>query len=137
MAAVYAYLTFNGNCRHAMKFYEKCLGGKLVFNTVGQFMPTKKMSGQMKDCIVNATLTNKALVLIGTDMPADNCLLRGNNVSLMLICNSEQEMLRRYKKLSAGGEKTRMPARTFGDALFGTLTDRYGNHWLLNYQKKE
>jgi PhnB protein len=23
-----AYLTFNGNCEAAFKFYEKCLGGK-------------------------------------------------------------------------------------------------------------
>lgn len=135
MAKVYAYLTFNGNCRHAMKFYEKCLGGKLVFITVGQFTSVKKMSGKMRECIVNATLTNNALVLIGTDMPSDIGLLRGNNVSLMLMCNSEQEMLRSYKKLSAGGEKTRMPQRTYGDALFGTLTDRYGIYWLLNYQK--
>jgi PhnB protein len=136
MAAVYAYLTFNGNCRHAMKFYEKCLGGKLVYNTVGQFTATKKMSRQMKECIVNATLTNKALVLLGTDMPADNGLIRGNSVSLMLSCKSEDELLDKYKKLSAGGTQTCLPERTFGNALFGTLTDRFGNHWLLTHQKK-
>jgi len=25
-----AYLTFNGQCEEAFKFYERCLGGKIV-----------------------------------------------------------------------------------------------------------
>jgi len=29
MKAVTAYLNFEGNCREAMTFYGKCLGGKL------------------------------------------------------------------------------------------------------------
>lgn len=28
---LHAYLTFNGNCREAMTFYQDCLGGELCF----------------------------------------------------------------------------------------------------------
>jgi PhnB protein len=120
-----------------MLFYKKCLGGKLTFNTVGQFSESEKMSGKMKECIVNATLANENLVLIGTDMPTEKGLIRGNSVSLLLNCKSEQEMKRCYVRLSAGGVRTRLPEFNFDGALFGTLTDKFGNDWLLNYTKKE
>jgi len=29
MKAIVAYLNFDGNCREAMKFYQRCLGGEL------------------------------------------------------------------------------------------------------------
>ena len=41
-----------------------------------------------------------------------------------------------YKKLSKDGEQTHPLENTFWGALFGGLTDKYGNHWLLNYDKK-
>ena len=32
-----AYLSFNGNCTEAFKFYERCLGGKIeILQTFGE-----------------------------------------------------------------------------------------------------
>jgi Uncharacterized protein conserved in bacteria len=70
MTQINAYLTFNGNCREAMTFYQICLGGDLSFQTVGESPLSAKMPGRMKDCILQATLTNGALVLMGSDMVA-------------------------------------------------------------------
>ena len=28
---IYPYLSFNGQCEAAFKFYERCLGGKITF----------------------------------------------------------------------------------------------------------
>jgi PhnB protein len=36
MTQINSYLTFNGNCQEAMIFYQKCLGGELTFQTVGE-----------------------------------------------------------------------------------------------------
>jgi PhnB protein len=68
-------------------------------------------------------------------MVGDNGLVRGNSVSLMLNCSSEEEIKECYQKLSAGGQQTHPLELTFWGALFGNLTDKYGNHWLLHYQK--
>jgi PhnB protein len=68
-------------------------------------------------------------------MVGDNALVRGNAVSLMLNCSSEEEIKECYLKLSAGGQQTHPLELTFWGALFGNLTDKYGNHWLLHYQK--
>jgi len=118
-----------------MTFYNECLGGELTFQTVGESPLAAKMPKEMKDCILHATLTKGNLVLMASDMVSENGLVKGNSVSLMLHCGSEAEIKTSYKRLSAGGEQTHELENTFWGALFGDLTDRYGNHWLLHYQK--
>jgi PhnB protein len=135
MKSVNPYLTFNGNCREAMTFYQKCLGGKLVFQTIDESRLSKKMPKKMKDCILHATLSNADLLLMGSDMVSENGLIKGNAVSLSLNCSSEKEIKNLYKKFSVGGTTTDPLEDTFWGALFGGVTDKFGNHWLLNYNK--
>lgn len=131
-----SYLTFNGNCREAMNFYQKCLGGELAFQTVGESPLSEKMANEMKDCILHATLSNGSLLLMASDIVDENGLLKGNAVSLVLHCDSEKEIKTFYKKLSSGAQATHPLEDTFWGALFGSLTDKFGNHWLLNYNRK-
>jgi PhnB protein len=131
-----SYLTFSGNCREAMNFYKKCLGGKLVLQTVGESPLSEKMPKDMKKCILHSTLTNGNLILMGSDMVPQSGLVKGNAVSLSLDCDSEKEIKALYKKLATGGKATHPLEKTFFGAQLGGLTDRYGNNWLLHYQKK-
>ncbi len=135
MKTIYSYLNFNGNCREAMEFYKNCLGGKLDFLTIGESPLSKKMPAMMKKCILHSTLTNENIVLMGTDMISEKGLVKGNAISLMLNCASEKEIKDHYKKLSRGGEQTHPLENTFWGAIFGGLTDKFGNHWLLNFNK--
>lgn len=89
----------------------------------------------MKDCILHASLTRGDMVLLGSDMVADSGLLKGNAVSLVLQCNSETEIRSSYAALASGGKATYPLETTFWGALFGGLTDKYGNNWLLNYER--
>jgi PhnB protein len=134
MKFVTPYLTFNGNCREAMTFYQNCLGGVLLFQTVGESPLVAKMPKKMKNCILHSTLTNGSLLLMGSDMVGENGLIKGNAVSLTLNRSSEKEIRSCYKKLSAGGLATHPLEDSFWGALFGGLTDKYGNSWLLHYQ---
>ena len=135
MTHIHSYLTFNGNCREAMTFYQECLGGELTFQTIGESPLSKKMPKQMKDSILHATLTKEALILQGSDMVPQTGLLKGNSVSLSLNCSSEEEIKNVYAKLSSEGKADHPLEVTFWGALFGNLTDKYGNHWILNYNK--
>lgn len=135
MKSIYSYLTFNGNCREAMTFYQKCLGGKLNFQTIGESPLADKMPKKMKNCILHSTLSNGNLVLLGSDMVSEKGLLKGNAVSLTLNCTSENEIRDCYKKLSRDGDSVHPLEETFWGGLFGGLTDKYGNNWLLHYQK--
>jgi PhnB protein len=135
MTQINSYLTFNGNCREAMTFYKDCLGGELNFQTIGESPLSDKMPKQMKDCILHGTLTNNGLVLMASDMVSEKGLVKGNAVSLSLNCSSEDEIKSCYAKLSAGGTANHPLENSFWGALFGDLTDKFGNHWILNFNK--
>lgn len=137
MTQIFTYLTFNGNCREAMLFYKDCLGGELAFQTIGESPLSEKMPEQMKDCILHATLSKDEMVLMASDMVSEKGLIRGNSVSLSLNCSSEEEIKLYYEKLSEGGIKNHALEDSFWGAIFGDLTDKYGNHWILNYNKKQ
>jgi PhnB protein len=137
MTQINSYLTFNGNCREAMTFYKEALGGELNLQTIADSPIADKMPAKMKDCILHSTLTSGALLIMASDMVADKGLIKGNAVSLMLNCSSEEEIRNFYAKLSAGGETTHPLEISFWGALFGDLTDKFGNQWLLHYDKTQ
>ena len=137
MTQINAYLTFSGNCREAMNFYKHCLGGELALQTIGESPLADKMPEQMKECILHSTLTRDKLVLMGSDMVSDKGLIKGNAVSMVLNCSSNEEINTVYEKLSAGGTQNHALEQTFWGATFGDLTDKYGNHWLLNYEEQK
>jgi PhnB protein len=136
MSSINSYLTFSGNCREAMTFYQQCLGGELVFQTIGESPLSEKMPKKLKDFILQATLTKGSLLLVGSDMVPETGLIRGNAVSLMLNSQSEKELKSCFKKLSAGGQVTHPLQKNFWGAVFGGLTDKFGNNWLLNCNKE-
>ena len=137
MAQIISYLTFNGNCREAMTFYKKCLGGTLTFQTVGESPLSGKMPKRMKDCILHATLKKDSLALMGSDMVGEEGLRKGNSVSLSLTCSSEDELNNYYAKLSKGGSADHPLKDTFWGAKSGDLTDKFGNHWLLSFDRNK
>jgi PhnB protein len=135
MKSVITYLTFNGNCRKAMKFYQSCLGGELTFQPVGETPLGKKMPAKMKNAVLHSMLSNDTLCIMGSDMVSDKGVIRGNAVSLALTCTDEEEMKACYKKLSEGGIVTHPVSPTFYGALHGSLTDKFGNQWLVHCEK--
>jgi PhnB protein len=74
---------------------------------------------------------------MGSDMVPESGLVKGNSVSLFINCDSEEETKKLYKKLSKGGKADHPLEDTFWGALFGDLTDKFGNHWLLNYNRNQ
>ena len=137
MSKINSYLTFNGNCREAMNFYKDCLGGELSIQTIGESPISEKMPEQMKQSILHSTLVKGQLILMGSDMVGDSGLIKGNAVSLMLDCDSEEEIQRIYSKLCEGGKAEHPLENSFFGAVFGDLTDKYGNHWLLHFAKPQ
>ena len=135
MTQIISYLTFNGNCREAMTFYQLCLGGELFFQTIGESPMAKQLPEEIQDYILHSSLTKGDLSLMASDMVSDQGLIRGNSVSLTLGCSSAAEIKAAYESLAAGGKATHPLETTFWGALFGGLTDKFGNHWLLNYTK--
>lgn len=115
-----------------MTFYQQCFGGELTFQGLREAPLTAKLPEKMKDPVVHASLMREGLVLMGSDMVDEKGLIRGNSVSLLLNCSNEKELKEYYQKLSEGGKGGHPPDRNDTGALFGDLTDKFGNNWLLH-----
>lgn len=136
MSKIISYLTFSGNCREAMEFYQQCFGGDLKLNTVGESPLSENMPNKMKNSILHATLSNDDFALTATDMVPGEGKIMGNNISLIFQCDSESQIMDCYTKLAQGGKPDHPLETTYWGAKMGGLTDRYGNRWLLIYEQK-
>lgn len=134
MSTINSYLRFNGNCKEAMSFYKDCLGGELTMQKVGESPMAGNMPQEMQDKIMHATLKTDGFIIMASDLCDETGLIKGNNVSLMLDCDSEDQIRNTYERLSEGGNKSHPLEKTFWNALFGDLTDKFGINWLMNYQ---
>lgn len=135
MIQLRSYLSFNGNCREAMNFYKACLGGELRIQPLGDSPQSMHMPARMKNAVLHAELRNDKLVLMGSDLCSETGLIKGNSVSLALDCSNETEAQTMFDKLSEGGSRHQPLQENYWGALFGSLTDQYGNHWLINHSK--
>ncbi|MGZ3652874.1 MAG: VOC family protein [Bdellovibrionota bacterium] len=134
MKSINVYLTFNGNCAQAMKFYEKCLGGTLFMMPFSEApMPEMK---QVKDRVMHARLTSGNATLMASDTMPEHTFTRGNNFSVSIDCASSDEVGKLFAALSAGGKVTMPPQDTFWGAHFAMCTDQFGVQWMFNHDKK-
>ena len=141
MTTVNVYLTFKGNCEEAFNFYKSVLGGE--FQYVGRFgeMPPQEgmqMPESDKNKIMHISLpVSKETILMGSDTGGEWApdFIAGNNFSISVNADSTQEADRIFKGLSAGGNITMPIADTFWGSYFGMLTDKFGMHWMLNFDK--
>jgi len=135
MAHLNPYLNFDSNCREAMNFYKDCLGGELEMQTVGE-MPAMaaQMPSSMKDQILHSKLTNGDIVIMASDLSREK-RVEGNSYHLCINCDSDAEITRFYTNLSAGGKIVEPLADMPWGGRYGALTDKYGKHWIFNFQK--
>lgn len=126
------YLTFNGQCEAAFKFYEKCLGGKIEAMLPHKGTPAEAHTPpEWRDKIIHARLNVNGEVLMGSDAPPDHYKEpKGFSVSLQLKDPAESERI--FNALAEGG-KVGMPLQqTFWATRFGMLVDRFGIPWMIN-----
>jgi PhnB protein len=128
------YLSFTGNCREAMNFYKDCLGGELALQTVEGSPIESHCPVGMKHHIVHSTLTKDGHVIMASDLAKEK-LADGNTVQLCINCSSEEEINSLFAKLAEGGKITEPLGVMFWGGTFGALTDKFGKHWMFNYEK--
>ncbi len=135
MKAINLYINFNGKCREAMKFYQACLGGDLELQEV-KGSPMEEHWAGAKDEILHASLIiNGKQVLMASDMSDQLGYTKGTDFALTLTCDSEDENYRLFEKLAQGGRILDPVKKQFWGAVFGTLQDKFGIKWMLNYSE--
>lgn len=135
MATLNPYLSFNGNCREVMHFYQACLGGELSLQTIGESPLGEHFPADRQDKILHATLIKEGIFLMGSDMPGPGGFVQGNTFTLSLNCTTEAEINLFYTNLGIGGQILDSLKVQFWGAMFGVLIDKYGVKWMFNYDQ--
>ena len=126
------YLSFDGRCATAFKFYEKCLGGKIevMMPYKGSPMETE-VSAEWSDKVMHGEFRVGEFVLMGSDcMPDKYEEAKGTN--LMVAIDNPAEAERAFKALAENGTVTMPIQETFWAAKFGMLVDQFGIPWMIN-----
>lgn len=128
------YLNFNGQCREAMEFYQRCFGGELTLQKISESPMAAQMPSEEGPKILHGYLTNRNIHIYGSDMIGSG-LNRGNGVTLLLNCQTGTEINTYFANLAQGGQ-IKMPLhQSFWGATYGELTDKFGIMWMFNYSK--
>jgi len=126
------YLTFNGRCEEAFKFYEKCLGGKLLTMHTFEGSPAAAQTppGWGKK-IMHARMTVGDDLLMGSDAtPEQFAAAKGFHVTLGM--NDSVEAERVFRALAENGNVSMPIQQTFWATRFGMLVDQFGIPWMIN-----
>jgi PhnB protein len=129
------YLTFNGQCEEAFKFYEQCLGGKIQgMSTHARPQVKEQVPPEWRNKILHATLIVGGDVLMGSDAPPERYEEpKGIYVTLMIKDPAEADRI--FHALAENG-KVQMPIQeTFWAARFGLVVDRFAIPWMINCLK--
>lgn len=136
MASVNPYLSFNGNCAEAFDFYKSVFGGDFM-GGVMRFADVPSMPHPAEDGnkIMHVALPIGGTVLMGSDFPSMMGEFKpGNNFSVAISAESEDEAHRLFDVLSAGGHVTMPLEKAPWNALYGGCKDKFGIDWGINYQ---
>ena len=129
------YLSFDGKCETAFKFYEKVLGGKVVMMMkYGESPMAEKTSPESRDKIMHARLAVGDKLLMGSDAPAQMYEpMKGIQVTLSVDQPAEADRI--FSALAENGS-VRMPIQeTFWAQRFGMLVDQFGTPWMINCER--
>lgn len=124
------YISFPGNARQAMEFYNLVFGGTLTLSTFGEF---GAQDAPEADKIMHGLLeTDSGFTLMGADTPPGTEHNAGNNIAVSLSGDDADELRGYWEKLSDGGTvSVPLEKQMWGDE-FGMCADRFGVTWMVN-----
>jgi PhnB protein len=134
MTQAIAYLSFNGNCADAMRFYEQALRGKLeVLMSGGQSPMAEHIPKEFADRILHARLAlpGGGLLFAG-DCPAHLPYEGIKGVSMAVDYATVAEAEQVFAALAEGGQVTMPPQPAFWAKSWGMLVDKFGTAWIVN-----
>jgi PhnB protein len=125
------YLTFSGNAKQAMEFYQSVFGGNLRMTTFAEF---GSQGEPYADQIMHAMLeTETGFNLMASDAPPGmKEIVVGNNI-VVSLSGDDADMLRGYwdKLATKGTVSTPLEKQAWGDE-YGACTDQFGVDWMVD-----
>lgn len=124
------YISFGGNARQAMEYYQSVLGGTLTLSTFSEFGDPQ---AEGADKVMHAMLeTDKGFTLMGADAPPGTSVKPGDTMTVSLSGDDADNLHAYWDKLSDGGTVSVPLERQMWGDEFGQCVDRFGVAWMVN-----
>jgi len=129
------HLAFGGQCEAAFKFYERCLGGKIVtMLTYGKSPMAEQVPPRWREKILHATLAVGDNVLMGGD-PVPEQYEQPKGFAVLLGIHDPVDAERIFHALAENGTVQMPLQKTFWSVRFGALVDQFGIPWSINCEQ--
>ena len=129
------YLSFQGNCEEALRYYSEILDGQIEI--VSRYdNPAMNAPEDYRNKILHARFSFGKYTLFASDvMPKKQDEQMGSNIALSLGLHDEEIAKDIFDRLSAGGEIHIPFKKQFWGDWHGNFKDRFGIRWMVNYSK--
>ncbi len=129
---IISYLMLDGNCEEALNFYKEILKGEITF--LQRYKEAKGMpvADEDEEKILHAQLDFGGNTLFFSDAGTHQPVKFGNNVSLTLEFDNQQEQQHIYDALAEEGQILMPLEAQFWGSKFGSVIDKYGFYWNLD-----
>lgn len=118
------FITFSGNCKKALHFYQTCFGGLLQFETF-----EGKIQGYTELPVVSGSLVTDRLIILGSDLVHNEGRKLGNYMSIFLPCKNTDDRSGLVKKL--GFDQKQVTTNQDDDQKLIEVTDAFDVRWIL------
>jgi PhnB protein len=128
------YLSFNGNCAEAMRFYERALKGTLEVLLRNADSPMAAQTPkEHAERIMHARLAlPDGGMLYAGDCPPQVEYPGIHGVGLTLNFATVAQATAVFNALAEGGTVSMVLQPMFWATIFGMLTDKFGTPWIVN-----
>lgn len=133
------YLSFEGCCEEALRFYSEAIGAKVEY--LMRFRDAPQAGATSADCESMASTVTGDKVMHASLRIGDSTIMasdgqccgnaRFDGIALTLQADDDAHAERVFAALSAGGQVQMPLARTFFASRFGMLADRFGVAWMI------
>lgn len=132
------YMSFEGNAEEAITFYAKALNGKIGYTMRYGDAPDYPVSESYKNKLMHAQLEIGNDLIYVSDVMENTGVIFGRHLDININFDSVEQLEKAYAILAEEAKEISMAlADTFWNAKFGSLIDKYGFGWSLNYSYPE
>ena len=126
--AAIPYITFAGNAREALTFYQSVFGGKVEISTFGDF----NVPGVPADGVMHGALTAEEFAVYGSDAMVTGDLDDAHRIRIAIAGDDLDTLSGSFDALAQGGSVvTPLEKQIWGDT-YGEVVDQYGIAWMFD-----
>ncbi len=134
---VVPYMSFNGNAEEALNYYKVVLEGDIGDVMRYKDAPDMDVSEGYMDKLLHGQLKIGDNEIFVADTFENMPVKMGGSVEMTLLMDSEEELRKVFDAFAKEGEVQMPVDKMFWGAIFGSVVDKFGIRWSLNFNISE